>query len=78
MSTENPQNIMQSWNLQQSLRTGPTVDDRLAPPDFGKIRTQFISTWREQKLENNLMMQLYHVKRMMIFMRFMIFIEYCV
>ena len=54
MSTENPQNIMQSWNLQQSLRTGPTVDDRLAPPDFGKIRTQFISTWREQKLENNL------------------------
>ena len=54
MSTENPQNVMQSWNLQQSLRTGPVVDDRLAPPDFGKIRTQFISTWREQQLENNL------------------------
>ena len=54
MSTENPQNIMQSWNLQQALRTGPVLDDRLAPPDFAKIRTQFISTWREQQLENNL------------------------
>ena len=48
---ENPQNIIRSWNNQTNFQTGPVFQDKLVPPKYGKIRTNFITTWRE---ENNL------------------------
>ena len=54
MSSENPRNLIRSWTLQSAWATGPTVEDKLAPPDYGKIRTPFVHTWREQALDNNL------------------------
>ena len=48
---ENPQNIIRSWNLQTNFQTGPVFQDKLVPPKYGKIRTNFVTTWRE---ENNL------------------------
>ena len=54
MSTENPKNIIRSWNLQQNFASGPIVQDSLTPPVYGRIRTPFVGTWREQQLENAL------------------------
>ena len=51
MPFENPQNIIRSWNLQSNFATGPVVVDKLTPPPFGRIRTNFISTWREENLD---------------------------
>ena len=48
---ENPQNIIRSWNLQTNFQTGPVFQDKLVPPKYGRIRTNFVTTWRE---ENNL------------------------
>ena len=54
MSSENPKNIIRSWNLQQNFASGPIVQDSLTPPVYGRIRTPFVGTWREQQLENAL------------------------
>ena len=54
MSSENPRNLIRSWTLQSAWATGPTVEDKLTPPDYGRIRTPFVHTWREQTLDNNL------------------------
>ena len=54
MSQENPQNIIRSWNQVQSFNTGPVIEDKLAPVDYGRIRTLFTHTWREEKLSANL------------------------
>ena len=48
MSFENPQNIIRSWNLQTNFATGPVFQDKLVPPKFGRIRTNFVTTWREE------------------------------
>ena len=50
MSFENPENIIRSWNVQTGFATGPVVKDALVPQKFGRIRTNFICTWREEKL----------------------------
>ena len=49
---ENPQNIIRSWNLQTNFATGPVVQDKLVPPKFGRIRTNFVTTWREENITN--------------------------
>jgi len=54
MSSENPRNLIRSWSLQSNWSTGPVQEDKLVPPTFGSIRTPFVSTWREQSLDNNL------------------------
>ena len=54
MSSENPRNIMRSWSLQTGWATGPVREDKLVPPDYGRIRTPFLHTWREQVIDNNL------------------------
>ena len=54
MSFENPQNIIRSWNLQSNFATGPVVSDKLTPPQFGRIRTNFVTTWREEKADSRL------------------------
>ena len=54
MSSENPRNLIRSWSLQSGWATGPVVHDKLVPPDYGKIRTPFVHTWRESQIDNNL------------------------
>ena len=54
MSFENPQNIIRSWNLQSNFATGPVVADKLTPPQYGRIRTNFVNTWREEKVDSRL------------------------
>ena len=53
-SNENPQNIIRSWGLQQSFNSGRIIEDKLVPPAFGRIRSLFIGTWREQALDSTL------------------------
>ena len=52
MSFENPQNLIASWNLQTSFATGPVLSDQLVPKKFARIRTPFVCTWREEKLNS--------------------------
>ena len=54
MSYENPQNIIRSWNLQSNFATGPVLQDKLTPPVFGRIRTNHIKTWREERVDTRL------------------------
>lgn len=54
MSSENPRNLIRSWALQSNWATGPVEEDKLTPPSYGRIRTPFVHTWREQQLDNNL------------------------
>ena len=54
MSSENPRNLIRSWNLQSNFSAGPVLADKLVPPAFGRIRTPYVQTWREQTLNNNL------------------------
>jgi len=54
MSYENPQNIIRSWNQQTKFSLGPVVMDKLVPPVFGRIRTNHVNVWREEKLSANL------------------------
>ena len=54
MSFENPANIIRSWNLQSSFANGPVQQDKLVPPQYGRIRTLFQPTWREQSLGTTL------------------------
>ncbi len=52
MSFANPENLIRSWNLQSGFSTGPVVADQLVPKKFGRIRTPFVYTWREEKLNS--------------------------
>ena len=52
MSFANPENLIRSWNLQSGFSTGPVVADQLVPKKFGRIRTPFVCTWREEKLNS--------------------------
>ena len=54
MPFENPQNIIRSWNLQTNFATGPVIQDKLIPPKFGRIRTNFVNTWREEACDARL------------------------
>ena len=54
MSFENPQQIIRSWNLQTKFQLGPVLVDKLVPPTFGRIRTNHIKVWREEKLSTQL------------------------
>ena len=54
MPFENPQNIIRSWNLQTNFATGPVIQDKLIPPKFGRIRTNFVNTWREEACDSRL------------------------
>ena len=52
MSYANPENLIRSWNLQTGFATGPVVADQLVPRKFGRIRTPYVCTWREEKLNS--------------------------
>ena len=52
MSFANPENLIRSWNLQTGFATGPVIADQLVPKKFGRIRTPFVLTWREEKLNS--------------------------
>ena len=54
MSFENPSQIIRSWGLTKNFAAGPTTVDKLVPPTYGKIRTPFVQTWREEKLGSSL------------------------
>ena len=51
---ENPRQVIRSWNLQSNFQTGNVVKDNLVPPVYGRIRTPFIQTWREEALSQSL------------------------
>ena len=54
MSFENPSQIIRSWGLTKNFAAGPTTVDKLVPPTYGKIRTPFVQTWREERLNDSL------------------------
>ena len=47
MPQENIQNLIRSWNMMTSWATGPVVEDKLSPEQYGRIRTLYNHTWRE-------------------------------
>ena len=54
MAYENPENIIRSWNIQSNFATGPVTADQLVPPQYGRIRTPFVNTWREEQCNSTL------------------------
>ena len=54
MSYENPENIIRSWNVQTNFATGPVAADQLVPPQYSRIRTPFVNTWREEAVNSTL------------------------
>ena len=54
MSFENPSQIIQSWGLASSFSNGPITKDNLVPATYGKVRTTFVQTWREENVGTNL------------------------
>ena len=50
MPQENIQNLIRSWNMMTSWATGPVVEDKLSPEQYGRIRTLYNHTWREDVL----------------------------
>ena len=54
MSFENPSQIIRSWGLTKNFAAGPTTVDKLVPPTYGKVRTPFVQTWREETVSTNL------------------------
>ena len=50
MPQENISNLIRSWNLQTGWATGPVVQDKLAPEQYGRIRTLYNHTWREEQI----------------------------
>ena len=54
MPQENPQNLVRSWNLMTGWATGPVFQDKLAPEDYGRIKTFYNHTWREEQLSSTL------------------------
>ena len=53
-SYENPENIIRSWNVQTNFATGPVTADQLVPPQYSRIRTPFLLTWREEACNSTL------------------------
>ena len=53
MSQENPANLIRSWNLMSGWATGPIREDKLTPVKYGRIRTLFNHTWREEQVSSN-------------------------
>ena len=54
MSFENPAQIIRSWGLTKNFAAGPTTVDKLVPPTYGKVRTNFVQTWRQETLGSSL------------------------
>ena len=54
MSFENPTNIIRSWALQSSFANGPVTIDKLTPPQYGRIRTNHVTVWRQEAVSSNL------------------------
>ena len=54
MSFENPTNIIGSWALQSSFANGPVTIDKLTPPQYGRIRTNHVTVWRQEAVSSNL------------------------
>ena len=54
MVYENPENIIRSWNQQTKFQLGPVVMDKLVPPTFGRIRTNHVNVWREERVSTQL------------------------
>jgi len=53
MSQENPANLIRSWNLMSGWNTGPVREDKLTPVKYGRLRTLFNHTWREEQISSN-------------------------
>ena len=51
---ENPENIIRSWNRQTHFNTGPVAENKLVPPDFYRIATPYVQTWREEACKASL------------------------
>ena len=51
---ENPRNIIRSWGLQSNWANGPVATNKLVPPVYGRIRHNFVQTWREESLSSGL------------------------
>ena len=49
---ENPEEIKRSWALQTQWMTGPVAVNKLVPPPYAKIRTNFVQVWREEAQPN--------------------------
>ena len=52
MGTEEPSNIIRSWNLQSSFGAGAVVEEKLVPRRFGRARTPYVCVWREEQLNS--------------------------
>lgn len=50
MPQENLGNMVRSWNLMSGWATGPVLEDKLSPETYGRIRTLFNHSWREEQL----------------------------
>ena len=47
---ENPEQVIRSFALQSAFAGGPVTEDKLVPKEFGRIKSPFICTWREEQL----------------------------
>ncbi len=52
MGTEEPSNIIRSWNLQSSFGAGAVTEEKLVPRRFGRARTPYVCVWREEQLNS--------------------------
>lgn len=52
MGSEEPSNIIRSWNLQSSFGAGAVVSESLVPRRYGRTRTPFVCVWREEQLNS--------------------------
>ena len=50
--SENPQQLIRSWESVQTFNNGPVVRDSLTPVQYGRVKTLHCHTWREEKLNN--------------------------
>ena len=46
---ENPANIIRSWNRQTNFAMAPVAYNKLVPPPFSRIATNYVQTWREEQ-----------------------------
>jgi len=51
---ENPEQVIRSFALQSAFGGGPVIEDKLVPKEFGRIKSPFVCTWREEQLSNTL------------------------
>ena len=52
--SENPENIIRSWNRQTNFSSAPVVFNKLVPPDYNRIATNYVQTWREEQAKSTL------------------------